>query len=83
MQIRYRNGTGSEYTPQTLAQKAVEQCSPTFDIQNEAIGIGIYSDSVFVDIRDTFELWVEKNDLLPMPVPGWKCTLGSLLPLPL
>lgn len=65
MQIRYRNGTGSEYTPQTLAQKAVEQCSPTFDIQNEAIGIGIYSDSVFVDIRDTFELWVEKNDLLP------------------
>ena len=65
MQIRYKNGTGPEYTPQRLAQKAVEQCAPIFDLAEEHVGIGVYKDSVFVDIRDIFELWVANNDYIP------------------
>lgn len=65
MQIRYKNGTSAKYTPQRLAQKAVEQCSPIFNKGGEAVGVGVYTDSVFIDIREYFELWVEKNDLIP------------------
>ncbi|XP_071129846.1 uncharacterized protein [Mytilus edulis] len=69
IQIRYKNGTlGPEFTPQRLAQKAVEQCSPVFNhtgSDEEAAGIGLYKDSVFVDIRDQFELWVEKDEYIP------------------
>ncbi|CAC5373291.1 unnamed protein product [Mytilus coruscus] len=69
LQIRYKNGTvGPDFTPQRLAQKAVEQCSPVFNhtgSDEEAVGIGIYKDSVFVDIRDQFELWVEKDEYIP------------------
>lgn len=68
MQIRYKNGTGDAYTTHRLAQKAVEQCSPIFNYStsdSEAVGIGIYKDSVFVDIRDIFDLWVEKTDYIP------------------
>ncbi|CAG2185787.1 unnamed protein product [Mytilus edulis] len=69
VEIRYKNGTlGPEFTPQRLAQKAVEQCSPVFNhtgSDEEAAGIGLYKDSVFVDIRDQFELWVEKDEYIP------------------
>lgn len=67
MQIKYSAGSPDSHTPARLAQRAIDKCSPIFNEDDERVGIGLYSDSVFVDIRspDDDLVWVEKNELIP------------------
>jgi len=65
MQIRYSAGTSSNYTYPYLLQIAIQKCAPLFDLDSEFIGLGLYSDSIFIDMREIFEFWVESDNLIP------------------
>ena len=43
----------------------VHKCAPRFASINQQMGIGLYSDSVYVDIRQTFHLMEESLEHLP------------------
>ena len=41
-----------------LARLAVTQCTPVFQENEDAeIGVGLYHDRVYVDMRDTYKFW--------------------------
>ncbi|KAJ8313017.1 hypothetical protein KUTeg_010390 [Tegillarca granosa] len=67
MQIKYSAGSPDSHTPARLAQRVIDKCSPIFNEDDERVGIGLYSNSIFVDIRspDDDLIWVEKNELIP------------------
>ena len=50
-----------------LLYTVIDQCAPRFYNVNpaKAMGIGLYSDSVFVDIRPSFHMMKETLDNLP------------------
>lgn len=48
-----------------LLYTVVDKCAPRFDSVNKQMGVGLYSDSVFVDIRQAFHLMEESLDNLP------------------
>lgn len=65
LQLKYTNETSSSYTPGHLLEEVIKACGPVFNMADEMIGLGLYSDSVFVDMRDLFEVWVESDSLIP------------------
>ncbi|XP_070580394.1 uncharacterized protein [Ptychodera flava] len=68
MQIHY-DTTGLDpkhYTPMRLAKRAVHKCGPLFVAKQHSIAVGVYEKSVYVDIRDNFDAWVESEALLPV-----------------
>ncbi|XP_060063958.1 uncharacterized protein LOC132544391 [Ylistrum balloti] len=67
MQLKFAENTSSTYTPAFLLEEIVKVCGPLFNLENEAIGLGLYEDSVFVDMRDLFEVWVQSDSLIPYP----------------
>ncbi|XP_022111291.1 uncharacterized protein LOC110990548 [Acanthaster planci] len=50
--------------PERLMRHAITLCGPSFVEAGFNIGIGLYEDSVFIDMRKTFHTWVENGDLL-------------------
>lgn len=40
-----------------LARLAVKQCTPVFKKANREIGVGLYPDRVYIDIRLSFRFW--------------------------
>ncbi|XP_021360002.1 uncharacterized protein LOC110454681 isoform X1 [Mizuhopecten yessoensis] len=67
MQLKFAENTSSAYTPARLLEEVVKTCGPLFNLQNEAMGLGLYANSVFVDMRDLFEVWVAPDSLIPYP----------------
>ncbi|XP_064638416.1 uncharacterized protein LOC135494385 [Lineus longissimus] len=69
MQIAYNmtanNDSISTYTVHRLANYAVDNCAQSFYEAGQQMGIGIYEGSIYIDLRDDFEVWVEKTSLLP------------------
>ncbi|XP_033757592.1 uncharacterized protein LOC117339972 [Pecten maximus] len=65
MQLKFAENTSSNYTSAYLLEEIVKTCGPLFNLANEAMGLGLYSDSVFVDMRDLFEVWIESDSLIP------------------
>ncbi|XP_077979902.1 uncharacterized protein LOC144435200 [Glandiceps talaboti] len=68
MQIRY-NSSGeldtSVYTPMKLAKRAIHKCGPNFATKQFSMAVGLYETSVYIEVRSTFDAWVESEDLLP------------------
>ncbi|XP_035662269.1 uncharacterized protein LOC118406388 [Branchiostoma floridae] len=66
MQLSYEDGVDTEtYNPARLATIAASQCGKLFKTAGVSIGLGLYTDSIFVDMRNEQELWVETSDALP------------------
>lgn len=54
------------FCPYRLAEIAVDQCAKIAQSDDEqALGIGLYEDFLYVDIRYNFSVWVENPALLP------------------
>ena len=43
----------------------IDKCAPRFDAIKKEMGVGLYPDSVFVDIRTEFHIMKESLDNLP------------------
>ncbi|XP_069124119.1 uncharacterized protein [Argopecten irradians] len=67
MQLKFADNTSSNYNSAFLLEEIIKTCAPLFHLHEEAMGLGLYSDSVFVDMRDLFEVWVESDTLIPYP----------------
>nr|XP_006820307.1 PREDICTED: uncharacterized protein LOC102808574 [Saccoglossus kowalevskii] len=68
MQIRYNQSSGldaSVYTPYKLIKRAIHKCGSHFTVKGYSIGAGLYQDSVYIDMRDNFDAWVESDQVLP------------------
>lgn len=69
LQLRYKqtDALTDAHTPYKLLYTVVDQCAPRFYNLNpaKAMGVGLYSDSVFVDIRPSFHMMKETLDNLP------------------
>jgi hypothetical protein len=67
MQIAYTNTSVNDttYTVHRLANSTVDNCAQSFYEAGQQMGIGIYEGSIYIDLRDEFEVWVEKAELLP------------------
>ena len=53
------------YNIDRLVRSAVDACSPIFHRRGYSMGIGMYSDGLYVDARDTFDLWTDDTALIP------------------
>ena len=51
------NLSTQKVTLATLARLAVTQCTPVFQQVNSEIGVGLYHDRVYVDVRNTYKFW--------------------------
>lgn len=49
----------------TLARLAVIRCTPEFKKAESEIGVGLYQDRVFVDMRDEFKFWNPSGSFPP------------------
>lgn len=67
LQLRYKpdDSLPATHTPYRLLYTVIDKCAPRFDSVNKEMGVGLYSDSVFVDIRQAFHLMEESLDNLP------------------
>ncbi|XP_066265527.1 uncharacterized protein [Branchiostoma lanceolatum] len=66
MQLSYEDGVDTTiYNPAQLATYAASQCGKIFKTAGVSMGLGLYTDSIFVDMRGEQELWVETSDALP------------------
>eukprot|EP00058_Branchiostoma_floridae_P013821 XP_002599309.1 hypothetical protein BRAFLDRAFT_117369 [Branchiostoma floridae] len=70
-----------KYSPLRLATFAVIKCGPLFDDIGKGIGVGLYRNSTFIDIRDDTEFWADDPDLLPVNVTesDWAGEMAMLL----
>ncbi|XP_033102568.1 uncharacterized protein LOC117105515 [Anneissia japonica] len=67
MQVMYDAATvddSKSFTTRRLSNLIAHQCGPIFQTPGYQIGIGLYTDSVFVDLRSSFKAWVEDEELL-------------------
>lgn len=66
MELTYdpMNSDESTHHPERLMRQALLHCGPRFIKSGFNIGVGLYEDSVFIDMRKTFSAWVEKTNLL-------------------
>ncbi|GFS00968.1 hypothetical protein ElyMa_001084300 [Elysia marginata] len=51
------SGGASNYPITSLAKLAIIKCGPIFQDGGMAMGLGIYSNMVYVDARDAFKVW--------------------------
>lgn len=67
MQIKYKNTPDlpPSYTPYRLFKTAIDKCAPRFYLGKKAMGVGLYADSVYVDIRAKFHMMKESLDHMP------------------
>lgn len=69
IQIAYDRTTAPDTTLHSilrLAQTAIDKCAPLFEKEGTEMGIGLYPNSVFIDMRDVLEVWTETTSLLPV-----------------
>ncbi|XP_071808816.1 uncharacterized protein [Asterias amurensis] len=66
MELTYdpMNSDESTHHPERLMRQALLHCGPRFIKSGFNIGVGLYEDSVFIDMRKTFHAWVERSSLL-------------------
>ncbi|CAH1266792.1 SHH [Branchiostoma lanceolatum] len=70
-----------KFSPVRLARFAVIKCGPLFSGVKKGIGVGLYKNSTFVDIREDAEFWVAEPDVLPVNVTvrDWEDEMAMLL----
>ena len=59
------NLSTQKVTLATLARLAVTQCTPVFQQVNSEIGVGLYHDRVYVDVRNTYKFWNPSGTFSP------------------
>ncbi|XP_078663209.1 uncharacterized protein LOC144906623 [Branchiostoma floridae x Branchiostoma belcheri] len=66
MQLGYEDGVDTAtYNPARLATIAASKCGKLFKSADVFIGIGLYTDSIFVGMMSEQLLWAETSDALP------------------
>ncbi|KAL4240753.1 hypothetical protein ACF0H5_001544 [Mactra antiquata] len=67
MQIRYKQNPNlpATHTPYRLFKTAIDKCAHRFYQHKQAMGIGLYADSIFVDVRPHFHLMKESMRHVP------------------
>lgn len=67
MQLKYKSSSTlpATHTPYRLFKVAIDKCAPRFYQANNAMGIGLYQDSIFVDMRPKFHMMKQSVDNLP------------------
>lgn len=70
LQLKYKNTTDlpSTHTPYRLFKAVIDKCAPRFYQANSAMGVGLYSDSVFVDMRSRFLMMEQSLENVPKGV---------------
>lgn len=68
MQIKYGGNLPATYTPFRLLHTVIDKCAPRFWQDKLEMGVGLYEDGVFVDLRKLFHLMAESLDHLPADV---------------
>lgn len=67
LQLRYKQEPSlpATHTPFRLLYTVIDKCAPRFHDIRQEMGVGLYKDSVFVDIRKEFHIMKESLDNLP------------------
>lgn len=66
MEVKYNSSQNPNgHTLPQLAQAAVDTCAPVFAEGRQEMGMGLYADRVFVDMRDEFDVWTDNVNLIP------------------
>ncbi|ESO84934.1 hypothetical protein LOTGIDRAFT_235988 [Lottia gigantea] len=65
-EIKYSSNNTVERPLYTLVKQAVDYCGPLFnDGVKEEMGVGLYQDKIFVDMRSDFDVWTKASNQLP------------------
>ncbi|XP_050391144.1 uncharacterized protein LOC126810218 [Patella vulgata] len=65
-EVRYSASNTKTRPLHTLVKLAVEYCGPTFhESDKQEIGIGLYSDRIFIDVRTDFDVWTKFPEQMP------------------
>ncbi|XP_071106075.1 uncharacterized protein [Haliotis cracherodii] len=66
MEVKYNSSQNPNgHTLPQLAQAVVDTCAPVFAEGRQEMGMGLYADRVFVDMRDEFDVWTDNVNLIP------------------
>ncbi|XP_067670935.1 uncharacterized protein [Haliotis asinina] len=66
MEVNYNSSHNpNSHTLSHLVQVAVDKCAPVFAEGRQEMGVGLYADRVFVDMRDDFDVWTDNVNLIP------------------
>ncbi|XP_053389216.1 uncharacterized protein LOC123562054 [Mercenaria mercenaria] len=70
LQLKYKESPNlpATHTPYRLFKTAIDKCAPRFYMSNNAMGIGLYKDSIFVDMRAKFHIMKQSVENLPVGV---------------